>query len=71
MKTRTFADRFLVDLAADLAPVISPVDRYPRLLINTAHSFGMTQGAAAGADIITGAELKVDPKPYRFSRFAA
>jgi glycine/D-amino acid oxidase-like deaminating enzyme len=63
-----------VDLAADVAPVISPVDQYPGLFINTAHSFGMTQGPAVGemiADMVTGAELKVDPKPYRFSRFAA
>lgn len=62
-----------VDLAADVTPVISPVDRYPGLLVNTAHSFGMTQGPAAGemiADMITGATPKVDPKPYRFSRFA-
>ena len=62
-----------MDIAADLAPVISSVDEYPGLLLNTAHSFGMTQGPAAGemiADMITGAELKIDPKPYRFSRFA-
>lgn len=63
-----------LDVAADLAPVISPVEQYPGLFLNTAHSFGMTQGPAAGelvADLITGVKPKVDPTPYRFSRFSS
>lgn len=62
------------DFVADFAPVISPVDKIPGLIINTGHTWGMTQGPAAGemvADMITGVEPRVDPKPYAFSRFKA
>lgn len=62
-----------MDIASDLAPVISTVDQYPGLVLNTAHSFGMTQGPGAGeivADIITGVKPKIDITPYAFSRFA-
>ncbi|PTV51793.1 NAD(P)/FAD-dependent oxidoreductase [Pseudomonas putida] len=63
-----------MDIAADHSPVISPVDQYPGLIINTAHSWGMTQGPASGelvADIIQGVKPRIDPSNFAFSRFQA
>ena len=64
----------LIDVTPDAVPVISEVDSIPGLVIATGfsgHGFGI--GPAAGrlaAEIATGANPIVDPRPFRFSRFS-
>ncbi|MGH7153996.1 MAG: NAD(P)/FAD-dependent oxidoreductase [Acetobacteraceae bacterium] len=63
----------MIDVTPDAVPVISPVTSMPGFFIATGfsgHGFGI--GPAAGrlaADLITGDQPIVDPKPFRFDRF--
>lgn len=63
-----------IDVTPDVLPVISPIESMPGLIIATGfsgHGFGV--GPAAGhlaADLAAGDAPRVDPLPFRFSRFA-
>ena len=57
----------------DNMPVISPVERYPGLLIGSGFYYGLTMGPAAGealADLVTGQLPKFDLSLYRLERFS-
>ncbi len=57
---------------ADGSPIISTVDKYPGLVINTATGWGMSESPAAGeitADLIMGRTPIIDPTPYSIKRF--
>lgn len=64
----------IIDATPDSVPVVSHVDGFPGLYINTGFSaYGLTMGPAAGhliAEMVCGRSLTVDPKPYRLSRFS-
>lgn len=58
---------------ADGAPIISEVEKYPGLVINTATGWGMSESPAAGeitADLIMGRTPIIDPTPYSIKRFS-
>ncbi len=62
----------IVSPTADELPIITEVDKYPGLVINTATVWGMTEGPAAGevtADLIMGREPIIDVKPFSMNRF--
>lgn len=62
-----------IDATPDMLPIISQVAALPGLVISTGysgHGFGL--GPAAGrlaADLLTGADPIVDPRPFRLDRF--
>lgn len=64
----------IIDTTPDSLPVISPVDAVSGLYINSGYSgYGLTMSLAAGellADLMIGRETKIDPRPYRHSRFS-
>ena len=64
----------LIDVPPDAVPVISPVEAVPGLIVATGfsgHGFGIGPGAGRLiADLVTGGTPIVDPKEFRFSRFA-
>jgi len=64
----------LIDVTPDAVPVIGPVRSLPGFFLATGfsgHGFGIGPGAGRlMADIVTGATPAVDPRPYRFERFA-
>ncbi len=62
----------VVSPTADQHPIISEVDKYPGLVVNTATTWGMTQSPGASlitADILTGEESIIDRRPYSLDRF--
>jgi glycine/D-amino acid oxidase-like deaminating enzyme len=63
-----------VDSTPDGVPVISEIRQIPGLVLAagfSGHGFGIGPGAGhLIADIATGADPIVDPRPYRLSRFA-
>ena len=63
-----------IDSTPDQAPVLGAIDKIPGLHILTGlsgHGFALGPGAAQLlADLITGNEPSVDPKPFRYQRFA-
>jgi glycine/D-amino acid oxidase-like deaminating enzyme len=62
-----------VDATPDAVPVISSVDRLPGLYLASGfsgHGFGLGPGAGIlMADLISGNEPCVDPKPFRYNRY--
>ena len=62
-----------IDATPDAVPVISPVDSLPGLTLATGfsgHGFGIGPGAGRlTADLVTGKTPRVDPSPFRYSRF--
>jgi glycine/D-amino acid oxidase-like deaminating enzyme len=62
-----------VDSTPDGVPVIGEIPTIPGLILAagfSGHGFGIGPGSAhLVADIVTGQEPIVDPRPYRFSRF--
>jgi glycine/D-amino acid oxidase-like deaminating enzyme len=62
----------MIDATPDALPVISAVDSLPGFHIATGfsgHGFGIGPGAGRlAADLVTGSEPIVDPKPFRYSR---
>jgi len=64
----------LIDTTPDLVPVISPVEALPGLFIATGfsgHGFGIGPGAGKlMAELVTGEQPCVDPRAFRFDRFA-
>lgn len=63
----------LIDVTPDAVPVISAVSAIPGLFIASGfsgHGFGIGPGAGRlVADLLTGAQPVVDPRPYRYERF--
>ncbi|WP_446471342.1 FAD-dependent oxidoreductase [Xenorhabdus stockiae] len=62
----------VVSPTADELPIISEVEKYPGLVINTATIWGMSEGPASSevtADILTGKTPIIDPTPFSLSRF--
>jgi glycine/D-amino acid oxidase-like deaminating enzyme len=63
-----------IDVTPDAIPVISGVDKLPGFFIATGfsgHGFGIGPGAGRlMAEMVAGEPTVVDPKPFRFSRFA-
>jgi glycine/D-amino acid oxidase-like deaminating enzyme len=63
----------MIDAMPDAIPVISTVSSHPGLIVATGfsgHGFGIGPGAGRlTADLVTGAEPIVDPKPFRYERF--
>ncbi len=62
----------IVSPTADELPIITAVEQYPGLFINTATVWGMTEGPAAGeltADLVMGRKPVIDPTPFSLSRF--
>ncbi|HGN0869903.1 TPA: NAD(P)/FAD-dependent oxidoreductase [Providencia alcalifaciens] len=56
----------------DEIPIISKVEQYPGLVINTATGWGMTESPAAGrltAELLMDEKTFIDPTPYKLSRF--
>jgi glycine/D-amino acid oxidase-like deaminating enzyme len=64
----------MIDVTPDAIPVISGIDAMPGFFVATGfsgHGFGIGPGAGRlMADIVTGTSPVVDPRPFRFSRFA-
>jgi glycine/D-amino acid oxidase-like deaminating enzyme len=62
-----------IDATPDAVPVISGVDGLPGLVLATGfsgHGFGIGPGAGRlAADLVTGSTPRVDPSPFRYSRF--
>ncbi|OYZ27325.1 MAG: D-amino-acid oxidase, partial [Novosphingobium sp. 16-62-11] len=62
-----------VDSTPDGVPVIGEIPAVPGMILAagfSGHGFGIGPGAAhLVADIVTGNEPIVDPRPYRLSRF--
>jgi glycine/D-amino acid oxidase-like deaminating enzyme len=62
-----------IDATPDAVPVMSSVDRLPGLYLASGfsgHGFGLGPGAGMlMADLVTGAEPCVDPKPFRYTRY--
>jgi glycine/D-amino acid oxidase-like deaminating enzyme len=62
-----------IDVTPDLLPVISSVAAVPGLFLSTGfsgHGFGIGPGAGRlTADLVSGANPVVDPKPFEYSRF--
>jgi glycine/D-amino acid oxidase-like deaminating enzyme len=58
----------------DAVPVIAPVEALPGFFVATGfsgHGFGIGPGAGRlMADLVSGDTPLVDPKPFRFERFA-
>ncbi len=65
----------VIDMLPDELPVISNVESLPGLVLATGfsgHGFGIGPGAGhLIADVATGADPIVDPRPFSFSRFAS
>lgn len=65
----------VIDMLPDELPVISHVDALPGLVLATGfsgHGFGIGPGAGQlVADVATGANPIVDPKPFAFARFSS
>ncbi|WP_439815037.1 NAD(P)/FAD-dependent oxidoreductase [Zavarzinia sp. CC-PAN008] len=63
----------MIDTTPDAVPVISPVEGLSGFIVATGfsgHGFGIGPGAGALiTDMITGERPRVDPTPYRHSRF--
>ncbi len=56
----------------DEIPIISTIEQYPGLVINTATGWGMTESPASGrltAELLMGETPFIDPTPYKPSRF--
>jgi glycine/D-amino acid oxidase-like deaminating enzyme len=64
----------LIDVTPDAVPVIAPVEALPGFFVATGfsgHGFGIGPGAGRlMADLVSGDTPLVDPKPFRFERFA-
>jgi glycine/D-amino acid oxidase-like deaminating enzyme len=64
-----------IDSTPDGVPCIGPTPKIPGLMLAagfSGHGFGIAPGAGhLVADLISGAEPIVDPRPYRFERFDA
>lgn len=59
-------------IAPDENPIISMVNEYPGLVINTATGWGMTESPVSSeltADLLLGKEPVLDPKPFSLYRF--
>lgn len=59
-------------VAPDEDPIISLVNEYPGLVINTATGWGMTESPVSSeitADLLLGEEPIIDPKPFSLYRF--
>ncbi|MNN82195.1 Sarcosine oxidase subunit beta [compost metagenome] len=63
-----------MDVTPDAIPVIGAAAQLPGLFLSTGysgHGFGIAPGAGQlMADLITGAQPLVDPRPFRFERLA-
>ncbi len=63
----------VIDATPDAVPVMSPIERLPGLYLASGfsgHGFGLGPGAGRlMADLLTGAQPCVDPKPFRYSRY--
>lgn len=58
----------------DEIPIVSHIEQYPGLVINTATGWGMTESPASGrltAELLMGETPFIDPTPYKLSRFTA
>ncbi|RII75542.1 NAD(P)/FAD-dependent oxidoreductase [Pseudomonas monteilii] len=74
-----FSDAKLIDqwsgamaIAPDENPIISPVNEYPGLVLNTATGWGMTESPVSSelsADLLLGKAPVLDPKPFSLYRF--
>jgi len=74
-----FKDAKLIDqwsgamaIAPDENPIISQVNEYPGLVINTATGWGMTESPVSSeltADLLLGKAPVLDPKPFSLYRF--
>ncbi|MFP3409529.1 FAD-dependent oxidoreductase, partial [Pseudomonas sp. SIMBA_065] len=56
----------------DENPIISQVNEYPGLVINTATGWGMTESPVSSeltADLLLGKAPVLDPKPFSLYRF--
>ncbi|MBN9052449.1 MAG: FAD-binding oxidoreductase, partial [Rhizobiales bacterium] len=64
----------MMDITPDSLPVIAPVAKIPGFTVASGfsgHGFGTSPAAGQlAADLITGSDPIVDPKPYRLERFA-
>jgi glycine/D-amino acid oxidase-like deaminating enzyme len=64
----------LIDTTPDAVPVIAPVQAVPGFYLMSGfsgHGFGIGPGAGRlMSELVTGATPVVDPKPFRFDRFA-
>lgn len=59
-------------IAPDENPIISQVNEYPGLVINTATGWGMTESPVSSeitADLLLGKEPSLDVKPFSLYRF--
>ena len=59
-------------IAPDENPIISTVERYPGLVLNTATGWGMTESPVSSrltADLLLGQAPTLDPRPFRLDRF--
>lgn len=56
----------------DNMPTVSAVRSHPGLFMATGLTYGMTMGPAIGAlmaDLVTGQQPRIDPRPYRYERY--
>lgn len=75
LKTLKWFERWggTVSPTDDEIPIISKIEQYPGLVINTATGWGMTESPASGqltADLLMDTKPIIDPRPYRLSRFS-
>ncbi|WP_438282266.1 FAD-dependent oxidoreductase [Pseudomonas alabamensis] len=59
-------------IAPDENPIISTVERYPGLVLNTATGWGMTESPVSSrltADLLLGQAPALDSRPFRLDRF--
>jgi glycine/D-amino acid oxidase-like deaminating enzyme len=65
----------MIDVTPDALPVISAIDAIPGLFIATGfsgHGFGIGPGAGKlAAELVSGDQPSVDPRPFRYARFSA
>lgn len=73
-KNSSIIDRWSGAMAVspDESPIISNIDNYPGLVVNTATSWGMTESpvsASIAASLVLGDKPIIDPKSFRIDRF--
>lgn len=73
-KNSSIIDRWsgAMAVAPDESPIISLIDKFPGLVVNTATSWGMTESpvsASIASSLILGEKPIIDPKAFRIDRF--